>query len=93
MKPLQIAVLGAGHLGRIHSKLLAQVEGAQLAAIVDPVRSAREAAAEAFSVPAFESLDEAIDRIDAAIVASPSDCHFEMAKQLLVADKPKRPYY
>jgi predicted dehydrogenase len=87
MKPLQIAVLGAGHLGRIHSKLLAQVEGAQLAAIVDPVRSAREAAAEAFSVPAFESLDKAIGRIDAAIVASPSDCHFEMAEQLLVADK------
>jgi predicted dehydrogenase len=87
VKPLQIAVLGAGHLGRIHSKLLAQVDDAELVAIVDPFPAAREAAAEAFGVPTFASTDEVLGLIDAAIIASPSDCHAEMATALLAADK------
>jgi len=87
VKPLQIAVLGAGHLGRIHAKLLSQVDDAELVAIVDPFPAARETAAATFGVPAFASMDEVLDRIDAAIVASPSDCHAEMATRLLAADK------
>lgn len=87
MKPLQIAVIGAGHLGRIHAKLLAQVDDAELVAIVDPVESARQNAQTMFGVPTFESCDEVIDKIDAAVIASPSDCHASMAMKLLTANK------
>lgn len=87
MKPLRIAVLGAGHLGRIHAKLLAQVDDAELVAIVDPFAPARETAAEVYGVPTFAAADEVIAMIDAAIIASPSDCHAEMAETLLAADK------
>ncbi len=45
MSKLRIAVIGAGHLGRIHAKLLGQVDGAELVAISDPIESAREHAA------------------------------------------------
>ena len=50
MSRLRVAVVGAGHLGRIHAKLLGQVEGAELVAISDPFESARKQASEQFGV-------------------------------------------
>jgi predicted dehydrogenase len=85
--PLRIAVIGAGHLGRIHAKLFAQVDDAELVAIVDPVESARQLAQSTFGVPTFASQHEVLDRIDAAVIASPSDLHAAAATDLLTAGK------
>lgn len=87
MTPLQVAVVGAGHLGRIHAKLLAQVEDARLVAVVDPYEPARQNAEAMFGVPTFACHREILDRIDAAIIASPSDLHAQTATDLLIADK------
>lgn len=87
MKPLQIAVVGAGHLGRIHAKLLAQVDDAKLVAIVDPIATAREHARTLYPVDTFAAIEEVIDSIDAAVVASPSDCHADTVATLLSAGK------
>lgn len=87
MKPLRIAVIGAGHLGRIHAKLLAQVDGVELVAITDPIPAAREHAASLFGVPVFESHLDVIASIDAAIVASPTPYHAQTVAELLLADK------
>lgn len=87
MMPLRIAVVGTGHLGRIHAKLLGQVTDAQLVAVVDPAPAARDLASSTYGVPAYASCDDALADIDAAIIASPSDCHFEMAANLLAAGK------
>ena len=53
MSELRIAVIGAGHLGRIHSKLLGQVDGASLVAVSDPFEAARKNAEELFDVPVY----------------------------------------
>lgn len=87
MSHLRIAVIGAGHLGRIHAKLLSQVEGAQLVAICDPQEAARTAAREQFSVPTHADYRECIDKIDAAVIAAPTRMHAEIAKTLLKAGK------
>lgn len=87
MRPLQIAVIGTGHLGRIHAKLLGQVSGAELAVVVDPSAAARQRASETFAVPAAECFETVLPQFDAAILASPSDCHFPMAAALLAAGK------
>ncbi|WP_149499857.1 Gfo/Idh/MocA family oxidoreductase [Roseiconus lacunae] len=87
MTNLRIAVIGAGHLGRIHSKLLGSVDGASLVGISDPVESARARASEMFSVPVVEDYRELIDSIDAAVIASPTDSHAEIATELLKAGK------
>ncbi len=83
----QVVVVGAGHLGRIHARLLSQVEGARLAAIVDPNPNTLRAAAEQFSVPAFESLERCKLGFDAAIIASPTPCHYRTAMELLAKRK------
>ncbi len=87
MKPLQVAVVGAGHLGRIHAKLVSQVDGMELVAIADPVAAAREAAKTQFGVATFESYRDVITSVDAAIVASPTDHHAETVAEFLSAGK------
>lgn len=87
MSQLRIAVIGAGHLGRIHAKLLGQVDGAELVAVSDPFEQARKNAAEQFSVPTFADYKKLIPNIDAAIIAAPTDLHAEIASELLKAGK------
>ena len=36
MKPLKVAVIGAGHLGKIHARLLPQLPSVDLVAVADP---------------------------------------------------------
>ena len=87
MNALRIAVIGAGHLGRIHAKLLGSVQGAQLVAISDPIETARKKAAGLFDVPVVSDHRELLDRIDAAVIAAPTDMHAEIATDLLKSGK------
>jgi len=84
---LRIAVIGAGHLGRIHAKLLAQVDGAELAGISDPVPDARATAERLFDVPIAADYRDLIDNIDAAIIAAPTGLHAPIATDLMNAGK------
>lgn len=87
MSRLNVGVIGAGHLGRIHAKLLGQVDGANLVGISDPYESARENAAKLFSVPTYDDYRRMLPTIDAAVIAAPTDAHCEIAKDLLKAGK------
>jgi predicted dehydrogenase len=84
---LRIGVVGAGHLGRIHAKLIGQVDGASLTCVCDPFEAARNNAAEMFSVPTHEDFRNAIESVDAIIIASPTDSHAEVAETFLKAGK------
>ena len=87
MSELRIAVIGAGHLGRIHAKLLGQVDGAKLVAVSDPFEAARKNAENLFSVPTHADYRDCIPEIDAAVIAAPTDMHAEIAENLLKAGK------
>lgn len=87
MSKLKIAVVGTGHLGKIHTKLLAQSNLADLSAIVEPQEEARLNIAQEYGVPGFENLEQVMDQIDAAVVATPTQTHFDVACQLLDAGK------
>jgi predicted dehydrogenase len=87
VKPLRVAVIGAGHLGRIHAKLASQVDGMELVAITDPSPAARDLATNQFGVDSFESHRDVLNRIDAAIVSSPTPAHATTVAELLSADK------
>ncbi|MEM9644486.1 MAG: Gfo/Idh/MocA family oxidoreductase [Planctomycetota bacterium] len=87
MTKLRTAVIGAGHLGRIHAKLLGQVEGAELVAICDPGEQARAVASQSFDVPVLEDFTQVMDQLDAAVIAAPTDFHSDIAKAFLKAGK------
>jgi predicted dehydrogenase len=72
MKPIRAAVIGAGAFGQNHIRVLRQMEDVDLAAIVD-IDSSR----------GLPSLDAAPGPFDAAIVATPTVTHEEVAAKLL----------
>lgn len=82
-----IAVIGAGHLGRIHARLLAAGDHARLHAIVDPIADARNALAAQHGVPAHSDCGAILDEIDAAIIAAPTVHHAEVAQRLIESGK------
>ncbi|QDU93388.1 Gfo/Idh/MocA family oxidoreductase [Lignipirellula cremea] len=86
MKPLRLAVIGAGHLGRIHARLLKQleeVEDVQLVAIVDPVEANRTAVAAEFGAMPLASHEELYSLVDAAVLAAPTNLHYPLGIDLL----------
>ncbi|MEM9588342.1 MAG: Gfo/Idh/MocA family oxidoreductase, partial [Planctomycetota bacterium] len=87
MNRLRVAVIGAGHLGRIHAKLLGQVQGAELVAVCDPNESAAKQVAAPFNVPAHTDYRDCLASIDAAVIAAPTDFHSDIAKDCLKAGK------
>jgi len=87
MNRLRIALVGAGHLGKIHGRLLQQVSGAELVAVADPDEAAGETLAQQLGVPAFTHHHELIDLCDAAVIASPTRFHAEIGRDLVSAGK------
>lgn len=87
MNPIRMGVIGAGHLGRIHAKLLAATQGATLVGVSDPSAANRDRVAESFGVPAYEDFGTLMPEIDAAVVASPTPTHASIVRTLLEAGK------
>lgn len=85
MKPVRAAVIGAGSFGRNHARVIHQLEGVELAAIVDcDPEKAQQLAAEFESKP-FTNINDVIGPVDAAIVATPTITHEKIATQLIEA--------
>ncbi len=83
MSKLRLAVVGAGHLGRIHARIAAALEGVQLVAVVDPIAENRAQVTKETGVPVFSDIHELFGLADAAVVATPTTTHLEVGKELL----------
>ncbi len=83
-RPLRVAVLGAGAMGTLHARVVAELpEEFSLAGVYDPRREAAEAVADRWSVAAFASEEAAVAAADLVIVASPIDAHAASAHRAL----------
>ncbi len=87
MKRLRVAVIGGGHLGRIHSRLLKNNRNARLVAVCDPQPLIQQQAIAELDVRAVSDYQKVIDEIDAAVIATPSASHAAIAFDLLDAGK------
>jgi predicted dehydrogenase len=85
MSQVRVAVIGVGHLGAIHARLLKQGEAAELIGVADPSPEARARVAGELNVPAFSDHKALIGQIDAAIIATPSRLHHAVAHDLLTS--------
>ncbi len=83
MKKLKIAVIGAGRLGGFHAQKLAKMPEEELSAIVDPLPANRQRVAAECRCPAFADYRDLLGRIDAAVIAAPTACHYQLAKDFL----------
>jgi len=85
---LRIAVIGVGHLGRHHARILSSMPGVALVAVVDTNRPrAEEIAASNGTQPAFDYHD-VLGRVDAVTIAVPTEIHGDIALPFLRAGVP-----
>jgi len=84
---MKIAVLGAGHLGRIHLRLIKEIAEYDLVGFYDPNDHLAKELSEEFSIKAFNSIDELIAATDVVDVVTPTLSHFECAKKALLNHK------
>ena len=83
MTRVKVAVIGCGHLGTIHARLLAARSDAELVAVVDPVAESRQRVAEAHGCAALAEPDELVGLADAVVVAAPTCLHAAVSLPLL----------
>lgn len=88
--PLAIAVVGAGFMGQLHARTVAESDTAELAAVVDVNRELGAEVAARFGARHLADVDQALgdDAIDAYVVALPDRLHADATSTLLRAGKP-----
>lgn len=83
MSRLRLAVVGVGHLGRIHARLAAAQENLNLVAVVDPVAEVRDQVAADTGAKPVADYRELFGAVDAVVVATPTTTHLQVASDLL----------
>ncbi len=84
---LKIGVLGAGHLGKIHIRLLKEIAQAELAGFYDHNMDAAVAVEKEYGVRRFNSFDELLKECDAVDIVVPTAAHYESAVKALKKSK------
>jgi predicted dehydrogenase len=86
--PLRVGVIGVGHLGRHHARILAALPGVTLLAVVDTNRDRAQEIAASHGTEALFDARDLIGRVDAVTVAVPTELHREIAIPFLAAGVP-----
>jgi predicted dehydrogenase len=84
---LKVGVLGAGHLGKIHLRLLQESEKYELIGFYDPFTENAEKVAKEFGYTLFDSIDDLIDAVDVVDIVTPTLSHFDCAKNAIQKGK------
>lgn len=84
---LKAGVLGAGHLGKIHLKLLKQSERYELVGFYDADSDASKKIEAEFGYKSFPTMEALIEACDMVDVVTPTIYHYECAEKVLNAGK------
>lgn len=84
---LKAGVLGAGHLGKIHLRLLQQSEKFELVGFYDPIQENATAVAKEFGYKSFPTIEALLAEVDIVDIVTPTLSHFDCAKQALKSGK------
>lgn len=84
---LKVGVAGVGAMGKNHARVLASLEGVELAAIYDVDQARAEELASLYGTKAVSSLEDLSALVDAAAVAVPTVFHRQVAGFLLEQGK------
>ena len=80
---LKVGVLGAGHLGKIHLRLLNQSNKYQLVGFHDPDEINAKHVSEEFGYAYFQNINAMIDAVDVVDIVTPTLSHFDCTKKAM----------
>jgi len=83
MGPLNVGVIGVGHLGSLHTKMYAEISSAKLIGVFDSDPQRAEKTAAEFGIKAFSALDDLLSQVDAVSIATPTQSHYDVAMQVI----------
>ena len=84
---LKAGVLGAGHLGKIHLRLLNQSEKYELVGFYDPDETNAKKVETEYGYKYFNSIETLIDAVDMVDIVTPTLSHYDCAKQAIAKGK------
>lgn len=76
---IKIGVFGAGHLGKIHIRLLKEIDQFQLIGFHDADPIAASQVEKEFGIKHFSSLEELLEAVDAVDIVTPTITHYHCA--------------
>lgn len=85
---MRVAVVGVGHLGKHHARILGSMPGVELVAVVDTNEARAQEIAAANNTQAFVDAAGLIGKVDAVSIAVPTERHLEIALPFLKAGVP-----
>ena len=83
MNPIQIGVIGVGHLGSLHARMYAQIQAAKLVGVYDIDKSLTEKVANEYNVKAFTNINELLANVDAVSIATITQSHYDVALKVI----------
>jgi predicted dehydrogenase len=83
--PLRIAVIGVGHLGKHHARILSTLPGVELVAVVDTNIARAGEIARAHGTSPLGDARELAGKVDAVTIAVPTEVHRDIALPFLSA--------
>jgi predicted dehydrogenase len=84
---LKVGVLGAGHLGKIHLRLLNESDKYNLVGFYDPNKENAAKISTEFGYKAFDTIQELIDAVDVVDIVTPTLSHYDCAIQVIKSKK------
>ncbi|HLG04250.1 MAG TPA: Gfo/Idh/MocA family oxidoreductase, partial [Bacteroidia bacterium] len=84
---LKIGVIGAGHLGKIHLRLLKEIPAWELIGFYDADQAVRQNVADELGVTPWDDMDRLIRTCDAVDIVTPTIYHFELAEKAIRQSK------
>jgi predicted dehydrogenase len=83
MKRLRMGVIGVGHLGKEHARILSTMPDVELVGVADPHSAQAEAVALRCGTKAFPGHQQMAPLVDAVVLAAPTFAHHAVASDLL----------
>jgi len=87
VEPYRIGVIGVGHLGSLHAKMLADMAGVRLSGVFDTDRARAADVALRYGTRAEETLEALLDAADAVTIATTTNAHCAVALKALERGK------
>ena len=84
---IKIGVLGAGHLGKIHIRLLKEIDKFEVIGFYDSDQSVAETVEKEFGIKRFETIESLLDQVDAVDIVTPTISHFKCASKSIKRSK------
>jgi predicted dehydrogenase len=83
--PIKIALVGGGHMGRIHLEKLSSFNEIEIAGVADVDAVRVNELAQQYKIPTFNNYRKLLENTDGVVIATPTETHYQIAKDFLEA--------